>query len=216
MTALLDWARQRPPGSERWVLEELDALQAGGPVGGDRKGEREAALEILVRRGLVSAQTAAAVRLASVGASAGVLPAAAPRTPEPLGVRASDPGAVIGPVVVALAPFPLLMPLLGLVDLGAAMWLATGGLVTGLLVLLLSGGRGSTTPRGGRGRLSSRAMLVVAVLGLATPSATLLAAVDAGRSVPEFFGACLGYQGMAAFFLFGAAVIVRRQERGAR
>lgn len=188
-------------------------MQSGADSQADADAERDEALDILVRRGVLMPGTAAAARTAPVGASAGVLPPAAPRPTRPIGVRAHDPGAIVGSVIVGVAPLALLLPPADLLDLGASMWLATGLLIAGMLVVLLSGGRGSTSAPGGRGRLSSRAVLVVALVGLATPIATLVAAVSAGRFAPEYFGACLGYQSMAVFFLFAAAAIVRHQER---
>lgn len=216
MSMLRTWAHERPRGSnERWVLEELDTMQAGADPAVDPGAERGAVLDILVRRGVLSPQTADAARQAPIGAAATVLaPAPRPATRSAGDTRrAHDPGAVLGTVAICAAPLALLLPLVGLVDLGASMWLATVVLVTGLLVVLLTGGRGSTSARGGRGRLSSRGMLILAFAGLATPVATLAAAIIAGRMAPEFFGACVGYQSMAVFFLFGGSAIVRRQER---
>lgn len=216
MSTLLSWARRRPRGSnERWVLEELDTMQAGVDPAVDRGAERGAVLDILVRRGVLSPQTAAAARDAPIGATATVLPPASPRAPRPVSesVRRDDPGAVLGTVAVCGAPLVLLLPVFGLVDLGASMWVTTLVLAAGLIVLLTTGGRASPSARGGRGRLSSRAMLAIAVVGLATPVATLIAAILAGRFAPEFTGACLAYQSMAVFLLFGGSAIVRRQER---
>ncbi|WP_448005889.1 hypothetical protein [Agromyces bauzanensis] len=213
VSRLRTWARQRPRGSERWVLEELDTMQSTVDADVDPDAERDEALEILVRRGVLSAGTAAAARTAPIGASAGVLPPAAPRPPRPIGVRAHDPGAIVGSAIVGVAPLALLLPPAGLLDLGASMWVATGLLLAGMLVVLLSGGRGSTSAPGGRGHLSSRAAVVVALVGLVTPIATLVAAVSAGRFAPEYFGACLAYQSMSVFFLFAAGAIVRHQER---
>jgi len=216
MSRLLTWARQRPRGTdERWVLEELDTMQTEVDPAVDRGEERAAVLDVLVRRGVLSAETAATARDAPIGAAATVLPPAAPRTTRPVGktVRRDDPGAVLGTVAVCVAPLALLLPLFGIVGLGVAMWVTTLVLVAGLIVLLTTGGRASPTAPGGRGRLTSRAMLAVAVVGLAAPVATLAAALVAGRFAPEFTGACLAYQSMAVFFLFGGSAIIRRQER---
>lgn len=216
MTTLLSWARRRPPGSnERWVLEELDTMQADADPAVDRGAERGAVLDILVRRGVLSSQTAAAAREAPIGAAATVLPPASPRAtrPEDETMRHDDPGAVLGTAAVCVAPLALLLPLVGLVDLGAAMWVTTLVLVAGLIVLLTTGGRASVSARGGRGRVTSRAMLAIAVVGLVTPVATLVAAMLAGRFAPEFTGACLAYQSMAVFLLFAGSAIIRRQER---
>lgn len=213
VSRLRTWARQRPSGSERWVLEELDVMQSEVETDADPDAERDEALDILVRRGVLSASTAAAARAAPIGASAGVLPSASPRPPRPIDVRAQDPGAIVGSVIVGVAPLALLLPPAGLLDLGATMWLVTGLLLAGMLVVLLTGGRGSTSAPGGRGRLSSRALLVVALVGLATPIATVVATVSAGRFAPEYSGACLAAQSMSVFFLFAAGAIVRHQER---
>ncbi|MDF2574198.1 MAG: hypothetical protein K0S05_1110 [Agromyces sp.] len=211
---LREWARRRPPGPERWLLEELDVLQSGAAHRGAAV-ERDEAIDILLARGVLSPSTAEAARAAPVGSAARVLPPpAAPGPPRPVGIRAHDPGAPVAVALVVVAPLALLLPGAGLLDLGASMWLSTGVLLAGMLVLLLSGGRGSTEAPGGRGRLTSRGVLVVALVGLATPAVTLLAGISAGRFAPEYVGACLAVQAMSVFFLFAASAIVRHQAPG--
>ena len=130
-------------------------------------------------------------------------------------MRHDDPGAVFGTIAVGIAPFALLLPAFSPVDPGAAMWTATIVLVAGMVVLLTTGSRGSTSAaeRDGQGRLTSRAMLGVAFIGLATPAATLVAAILAGRFAPVYTGACLAAQAMTVFILFGGSAIIRSQER---
>jgi hypothetical protein len=214
---LMTWARQRPRGGrERWVLEELDAMQADTSSPAAAEAERRAALDRLVLRGVLSESTAEAAAAAPVGAAATVLPRAAPRTRPVPPVRKHDPGAVVGPILVCLAPFALLLPAVTGLELVYAMWVTSLALLAGELVIFLTGARAGTHSalrEGARGRLTSRAMLVVAFIALITPLATLAAAIAAAPVVPVGAGWFIGVQGMMVFHLFACRVIIRAQER---
>ena len=224
MTDVREWARTTPPGRDpRHVLAELDYLQMNGDVPFET---RSAALEDLVRRGVIDSDVADVVRSAPVGETAKSW-ASTPRgaaaeaavhsrlrqTPPGRVTDAPDPGGLLGSALVVVAPVLPLLALAGVLSHLAVMWVATIALLAGAIVLAVSGGRGDVNATVRRGRLSAGRLILLASIAVLSPMATIamgFADVDAS----EYFGAFVGYQSMTVVVLFALAAVARRQERG--
>ena len=225
MTDVRQWARTTPRDRDpRDVLAELDYLQATGDVPFEA---RSAALDDLVRRGVIESDVADAVREAPLGGAAqswastprgaAAEAAARARTRPPVPGRvvadAFDPGGLLGSALVVVAVVVPLLAVAGVLSPLAVMWTASIVLLAGAIVLVCSGGRGELNATTRRGRLSAGWLTLLASIAVLSPIATV-AMGFADTDASKYFGAFVGYQAMMVVLLFGLAAVARRKERG--
>lgn len=233
------WAKQTPGGRDPYdVLVELDAIQRDVAPAAGRAGrggrapatgataavaaERRTALDVLVRRGVLTAQVAEAAAAAPVGESAAT--ASRPRgrarpTALPARVvedRPADPGAVVGVALVALAPVSVVVAVLAGLDRVVGDAASTALLLAGELVLAVSGGRGLPSAPRRTGRLSPAALRWIAALGALSPVLVFGVAVADPGAASEYVGWFYGVQWMMVLGLVAFSEIARAQDWRAR
>ncbi|MFF2494616.1 hypothetical protein [Agromyces sp. NPDC058064] len=233
------WAKQTPGGRDPYdVLVELDAIQRDAAPAAGRAGrggrasatdtsaavaeDRRTALDVLVRRGVLTAQAADAAAAAPVGESAAT--ASRPRgrarpTALPTRIvedRPADPGAVVGVALVALAPVSVVVAVLVGLDRVVGDAASTALLLAGVLVLAVSGGRGLPNAPRRIGRLSPVALRWVAALGALSPVLVFGVAVADPSAASEYVGWFYGVQWMMVLALVAFSEIARTQDWRAR
>ncbi|MFF2277161.1 hypothetical protein [Agromyces sp. NPDC058126] len=233
------WAKQTPGGRDpRDILVELDAIQRDAAPSAGRAGrggrapavgtmdtaadDRRTALDVLVRRGVLTAQLADAAAAAPVGEAAATVPrprGSARPTALPTRVvedRPADPGAVAGVALVALAPVTVVVPALVGLDRAVGDTVSTGLLLAGELVLAVTAGRGVANAPRRIGRLSPVALRWTAALGALSPVLLLAIAFADPGAASEYVGWFFGVQCMMVLGLVAFSEIARAQDWRAR
>ena len=204
---LRHWAKQRPATRDPYgVLVELDFIQRDTTPGAEAERDRRAALEVLVRRGVLTEAVAAGAAEAPIGGAAATVSRPQRRAPKAIPTRIvedrpADPGAVVAVGLIALAPVSAAAPAFTELDLVAADWVSTGLLLAGELVLATTAGRGASAPRR-IGRLSPVALRWVAALAALVPVLVIVTAFADPVPAARYFGAFLGAQCMMVFGRF--------------
>ncbi|MDQ8738589.1 hypothetical protein [Paenibacillus sp. LHD-38] len=175
----------------------------------DRRAARDEALEILERRNVLTKATAAKARALPLGSAAEALPKARrPRKELPrikYDPKASDPGGILGAVLILTAPFLYLLTQVGL-GLGWTMWIVTLWLFVGLLGIGIPKGSIPRSPS----RLSRGMGIFLGFAGLVTPITTIVISLVDLVHAPKFFGALIAYQGMTAWFIFICGLVIEK------
>ncbi|KRC59024.1 hypothetical protein ASE14_14580 [Agromyces sp. Root81] len=202
------------------VLVELDAIQRDATPGTEAERDRRAALEVLVRRGVLTEAVAADAAAAPIGGAATTVPRPKRRAPKALPTRIvedrpADPGAVGAVGLIVLALVSVAVPAFTGLDLVVAYWVSTGLLLAGELVLATTAGRGASAPRR-IGRLSPVALRWVAALAALVPALVLVTALADPVGATRYVGAFLGAQAMMVFGIVAFSEIARKQDWNAR